>query len=197
MAYRDIEKRRAWFRRRYQKRHEWELQRAARYRQSNRRLIRKRQRAWTRKKVAEDPSYRVRFALQTDWKRRCRRKGVFHSEPFLELLGMPWEQFARRLERQFKHRGWDWSEYGSEWTIDHRLPCCSFDLRKAEDRAMCCHFSNLRPLSVEENRRKNGSYSKAELRCYKTQWRLTFGRQPRQALLFKQSRSERKPICPF
>jgi hypothetical protein len=33
---------------------------------------------------------------------------------------MPWEQFAPRLERQFKRCGWDWSDYGSEFTIDHR-----------------------------------------------------------------------------
>ena len=150
-----------------------------------------------RRKLLEDPTWHCRTALQTDWKRRCQRKGVFHIEPFLELLGMAWEQFARRLERQFKRRGWDWSDYGSEFTIDHRLPCCAFDLHKAEQRAMCSHWSNLQVLSLDENRRKNGNYSTVELRCYKTQWRLTFGRQPRQTLLFKESRCERKPICPF
>ncbi len=197
MAYRDIEKRRAWFRRRYQKRHEWELERAHKYRQSHRRLVRKRRREWMRRKLLEDPTRRCRIALQVDWKRRCRRKGVFHSEPFLALLAMPWEQFARRLERQFKRRGWDWSDYGSEFTIDHRLPCCAFDLHKAEQRAMCSHWSNLQVLSLDENRRKNGNYSKPELRCYKTQWRFTFGRKHRQTLLFKESRAECKPICPF
>ncbi len=149
-------------RRYYLKYHAKELQRAARYRQSNRRLVRKRQREWMRRKLLKDPTWHCRVALQTDWSRRCRRKGVFHSEPFLDLLGMPWEQFARRLERQFKRRGWDWSDYGSEFTIDHRLPCCAFDLRKAEQRAMCSHWSNLQVLSVEQNRRKNGSYSKVE-----------------------------------
>jgi hypothetical protein len=32
---------------------------------------------------------------------------------------------------------------------------------------LVCHFSNLRPLSVEENRRKNGLYGKAELAMFK------------------------------
>jgi hypothetical protein len=130
-------------RRYYRRYRDKELLRAARYRQSNRRLVARRQRAWTRKKVAEDPTWHCRTALQTDWKRRCQRKGIFHSEPFLELLGMLWEQFTRRLERQVKRRGWDWSDYGSEFTIDHRLPCCAFDPRKAEQRAMCSHWSNL------------------------------------------------------
>jgi hypothetical protein len=115
-----------------------------------------------RRKPLEDPARRCRIGLQTDWKRRCRRKGGFHSEPFLDLLGMPWEQFSRHLGRQFKRRGWDRSDYGSEFTIDHRLPCCAFDLHKAEQRAMCSHWSNLQVLSLDENRRKNGSYSKAK-----------------------------------
>ncbi len=76
-----------------------------------------------RRKLLEDATWHCRIALQVDPKRRCRRKGVFHSEPFLELLGMAWEQFTRRLERQFKRRGWDWSDYGSRnlrLTIDCR-----------------------------------------------------------------------------
>ncbi len=178
-------------RRYYLKYHAKELNRAARYRQSNRRLVRKRQRVWIRRKLLEDPTWHCRTALQTDWKRRCQRKGVFHSEPFLELLGMPWEQFARRLERQFRRCGWDWSDYGSEFTIDHRLPCCAFDLGKAEQRAMCSHFSNLQVLSIEQNRRKNGSYSKVELRCFKTLWRSSYGRKCRQLRLFKEPRCER------
>jgi hypothetical protein len=181
----------------YRRYHAKELERSARYRQSNRRLVRKRQREWMRRKLLADPTWRCRIALQVDWKRKCRRKGVFHSEPVLELLGMPWEQFTRRLESQFKRRGWTWQGYGSEWTLDHKLPSYAFKLQKYEDRAICSHFSNLQVLSVEANRAKNGSYSKVELRCYKTQWRSTFGRRLRQALLFKQSRSERKPICPF
>src|SRR5258707_9642339 len=72
------------------------------------------------------------------------------------------EQFARRVERQFKRRSWDRSDYGSEFTIDHRLPCCAFDLHKAEQRAMCSHWSNLQVLSLDENHRKNGNYSKVE-----------------------------------
>jgi hypothetical protein len=179
----------------YRRYHEKELQRAARYRQSNRRLVRKRQREWMRRKLLEDPSWHCRTALQTDWKRRCQRKGVFHSEPFLELLGMPWEQFTRRLERQFKRRGWDWSDYGSEFTIHHQLPCAAFDLRKAEQRAMCCHWSNLQVLTPSANRIKNGKFDKLELRCFKNFWRANFKPRRKQLALFEDSR--RRPDCPF
>jgi hypothetical protein len=101
----------------------------------------------------------------------------------------------RRLERQFKRRGWDWSDYGSEFTIDHQLPCCAFDLHKAEQRAMCSHWSNLQVLSVEQNRIKNGQFSKAELNCFKTLWRIKYGKNLRQPELFKQEL--KKPECPF
>jgi hypothetical protein len=135
----------------------------------------------------------MKIRLQVDWARRCKRKRVYHSKGFLQLLGCSWSEFTARVERQFRRRGWDWSDYGSEFTIDHQLPCCAFDLGKAEQRAMCSHFSNLQVLSVEQNRRKNGSYSKVELRCFKTLWRSRYGRKCRQLRLFKEQRCE----CPF
>ena len=47
----------------------------------------------------EDP-FQIRH--QTDWKRRCRRADVYHSEPFLQLLGCSWQGFTARVERQLK-----------------------------------------------------------------------------------------------
>jgi hypothetical protein len=114
---------------------------------------------------------------------------------------MEWEEFRRYLQRRFK-RGMSWDNL-REWTVDHVLPVCVFDLAKQEQRAMVCHWSNLRPLWAEENRRKNGHFSKVELRLYKRLWRMKY-KPTRQGELFKEetrkpgeSRSDRKPICPF
>jgi hypothetical protein len=76
---------------------------------------------------------------------------------------MPWPEFAARLERQLKRRGWQWTDFGSRFWVDHRLPICAFNLKKAEERAMATHFSNLQILPAEWNRRKNG-YSKKRFR---------------------------------
>jgi hypothetical protein len=57
---------------------------------------------------------------------------------------------------------------------------CAFDLAKQEQRAMVCHWSNLRPLWAEENRRKNGHFSKLELRLYKRLWRMQYKKRLRQ-----------------
>jgi hypothetical protein len=41
------------------------------------------------------------------------------------------------------------------------------------------HWSNMRPLSVEENREKNGHFDEDELRQYKEAWSENFGRRPK------------------
>lgn len=196
MAYRDIQKRRAWFRRRYRCRHEWELERSRTYRAANRRRIARRQRQWIRRKMASDRTYRLLIYCQISWKSRCRRAGVFHAEPFLELLGMPWERFTRYVERRFKP-GMTWQNIG-EWHLDHRLPVNAFSLRRHEERAMCCFYRNLAPMWAEENRKKNGSFSKTELRSFKLIWRSQYRRKLRQSEFFKEA-TRKKPIieAPF
>jgi hypothetical protein len=108
---------------------------------------------------------------------------------------MEWGEFTRYLQRRFK-RGMSWDNLG-EWTVDHVLPVCAFDLAKQEQRAMVCHWSNLRPLWADENRRKNGRYSRVELRCFKTLWRSRYGRMCRQLRLFKESRQRQSVETPF
>jgi hypothetical protein len=175
----------------YRQRHEWELERARRYRAANRRILSQRSLAYTSlRKQAEDPTYRVKMCCQTGWSKRCRRSRVFHAEPFLTLLGCTWEAFTRYIERRFK-RGWNWSNFGSVWNLDHIQPINAFNLKRAENRAMVCHWSNLRPLSVEENRIKNGHYSKIELSLHKTMSRMTYGPKP------KQPKFADRPDCPF
>jgi hypothetical protein len=70
-----------------------------------------------------------------------------------------------RAQIQARH---DVFNRGEAWHLDHILPTSAFDLRKAEERAMCCCWINLRQLAADTNRRKQGSYSKDELRAYKT-----------------------------
>jgi hypothetical protein len=81
---------------------------------------------------------------------------------------MPRPEFAARLERQLKHRGWQSTDFGSKFWVDYRLPICAFNLKKAEERAMAMHFSNLQILPAKCNRRKNGYFSKDAPQAYKT-----------------------------
>ena len=177
------------YKRGQQKNRESRLARCQAYYRNNRDRITEQQRAWREKKLVFDLSFRLRISLQKAWKERCKKAGVLYSEPFLDLLGCAWPEFARYLQRRFK-RGMSWDNFG-EWTIDHTFPICAFQLKTREERQMVCHYTNLRPLWFDENRRKNGSYSKVELRCYKTLWRTQFGRRSEQLKFADQSE------CPF
>ena len=157
-----------------------ELDWAARYRQADPEAHRARQRAYSERMMAADPTWRVKTHLQASWKGRLRRKGIYHSKGFLELLGMPWPEFAARLERQLKRGDSDWSDFGVKFWIDHKIPLSAFSLKKFEERAMATHWSNLQPPPADWNRAKNGYFSTDELRAFKSYWRANYGPRSRQ-----------------
>jgi hypothetical protein len=70
-----------------------------------------------------------------------------------ELLGCSIENLKIYLESKFKV-GMSWQNYGKIWEIDHIMPCAIFDLAKPEHQKRCFHFSNLQPLFITANRRK-------------------------------------------
>lgn len=111
---------------------------------------------------------------------------IRHSEPFLQLLGCEWSQFTPRIERQLRRHGWEWSDFGKLFEIDHTLPFNAFRLERYEDRLMVNHFSNLKAMDPHLNRIKNGQFSKAELECYKSLWRANYKPRHRQLRLFKE-----------
>jgi hypothetical protein len=55
----------------HRRHHREQLERAARYRQANRKAVAQRQQQYIKRKLAEDPTYRVRMICQTHWKARC------------------------------------------------------------------------------------------------------------------------------
>ncbi len=76
------------------------------------------------------------------------------------LLGCTIKEFKSHLESQFQP-GMSWKSYGRfGWHIDHKVPCCLFDLSDIEDQKRCFHFSNLRPLWHMENRSLGGKQKK-------------------------------------
>ena len=51
--------------------------------------------------------------------------------------------------------GMSWENFGSYWQIDHILPITAFDFSKSRDQKTCFHWTNLQPLSSQENRSKS------------------------------------------
>jgi hypothetical protein len=84
MAYKNLEARRAWFRRGYRCRHEWELARAANYRQANREVLAERQREWIRQKFEADPTPPIQNRLPDRLEEAVSTcQGLSHLSQFL------------------------------------------------------------------------------------------------------------------
>ena len=66
------------------------------------------------------------------------------------------------IEDQFTD-GMSW-ERRSEIHIDHIIPFSAFDLTNEEERAKCCHYSNLQPLWARDNMQKAANIPDKEYR---------------------------------
>ena len=81
---------------------------------------------------------------------------------YLTLLGCDLDFFKKWMEFQFVDN-MKWSNLGEIWQIDHILPISKFDFSNENEKKICFHWTNMQPLSSNENRSKS---SKIELHYY-------------------------------
>jgi hypothetical protein len=81
-------------------------------------------------------------------------KSIKKSDKTLNLIGTSSNHIRNWLEYQFNSK-MNWNNYGSYWVIDHVIPCNSFNLEMKNEQQKCFHWTNLRPLSNEENSKKS------------------------------------------
>jgi hypothetical protein len=49
-----------------------------------------------------------------------------------------------------------WDNYGKGgWHIDHKRPCCDFELTKESEQKLCFNFKNCQPLWEADNLHKS------------------------------------------
>lgn len=70
-----------------------------------------------------------------------------------EMIGCTTAEFRKHVENQFQE-GWSHEDRGILWEIDHIIPYNHFDLTDYEQVKQVMHYTNVRPLSVKENRTK-------------------------------------------
>jgi len=118
------------------------------YREKNREKIRK----YIKNKKKLDINFKISEILRSRiWN---VLKGKYKSAKTLELLGCTISQLKKHLERKFK-RGMNWKNYGKKgWHIDHKIPCCEFNLSKTNEQLQCFNYRNLQPLWAKDNLRK-------------------------------------------
>jgi hypothetical protein len=109
---------------------------------------------WTKKKLKEDPNFRIRRTVSTRiWH---ALNGTCKSKKTQELLGCSIVNLRNYLEKQFK-RGMSWKNYG-KWHIDHIKPCDSFDLTSLDEQLKCFHYTNLQPMWAFDNQSKGKKF---------------------------------------
>jgi hypothetical protein len=91
---------------------------------------------------------RIRTAIKRSNSKKCSKT--------LDLIGCSFKFLKQHIESQFKE-GMSW-ENRKSFHIDHVRPLSSFDLTDPEQQKAACHWTNLQPLTPEENLRKAAKY---------------------------------------
>ncbi len=128
------------------------------YRQMNGDKIRKNYREYVKNRREVDLNFKLRGNLRNRVKDVLSRGKYKKSIHTMELLGCTVDFLRNYLESRFVE-GMTWDNYGGKngWQIDHIMPCASFDLSKPENQKKCFHYTNLQPLSADNNRKKHTS----------------------------------------
>lgn len=96
--------------------------------------------------------YRITRNLRTRLGNAFRSKGMVKSGNTFDLIGCSMPDLIEHLKSKFLP-GMTMENYGGEngWVIDHKIPCCAFDLRCPLAVKLCFHFTNLQPLWYRDN----------------------------------------------
>ena len=84
------------------------------------------------------------------------------GECFITLIGCTKRSLLKWIEIQLT-KELSWQNYGTYWHIDHVIPISWFDLREKNEKAVCFHWSNLRPLKKKDNMKKSNKILKADI----------------------------------
>ena len=151
------EKRAAYCKAYYQENKEKIAAREKVYKQENKEKIAATKKVYQQGRYKNDPDYKIRVIL------RSRLTGALKGEQkvatTMELIGCTVEELWLHLESKFEP-GMTRENHGRfGWHIDHKKPCCAFDLSDLEQQKICFHYSNLQPLWAKDNLEKGGNYN--------------------------------------
>jgi len=148
--------------RKYKKLHKEQiLQQAKIYYKKNKKRILKIMKKYRSKHKNEKNQYeveqrRINISCRLLHNLRTRIVRALRGNPKLsttmKLVGCSIIFLKRYLQKQFTV-GMTWKNYG-KWHVDHKIPCCQFDLSKEFEQRKCFHWTNLQPLWARENLRK-------------------------------------------
>jgi len=127
------------------------------YRQENKEKIAATKKVYQQERLKNDPD----FKMSQNIRRRLRfaLKGNSKAAPTMEIIGCTIEELWLHLESKFEPGMTRENNGKFGWHIDHKKPCCAFDLSDLEQQKICFHYSNLQPLWAKDNLEKGGKYN--------------------------------------
>lgn len=107
---------------------------------------------YDRNRTKVDLNYRLAKNLRSRLHNAMR--GGPKSTSAIRHLGCSIPELRAHLEARFTQE-MNWDNYGIVWEIDHVRPLANYDLSNPEIAMQLCHYTNLQPLLVLENKRKS------------------------------------------
>lgn len=143
-----LEKNRANYHKHREKRAEWKRT----YYQENKTEIQKKKLAYTIKRLANDPIFKLKEQTRTLIRNSFKRTGYKKGTKTEEILGCDFNVFVEYLLGTWQ------ANYGTEWNgepyhIDHIIPLAT--AKTEQDVIELCHYTNLQLLKPEDNQSKS------------------------------------------
>jgi hypothetical protein len=104
-------------------------------------------------RVRSDIKVRLSTRLRIRLYHALKAKQWTKNSSYSKWIGCDRDTLVSHLESQFTEH-MNWSNYGKYWEIDHVIP---FNSAKSNDELYkLAHYTNLKPLTVKQNRTKSG-----------------------------------------
>jgi hypothetical protein len=121
------------------------------YRRTNE-PYKKRYNQYRKERRDNDPNYLMRERLRARIRKALMAQNTKKYFKTKELLGCDIETFKNHIESNFRDdMSWDKRNF----VLDHIIPCSSFNLKDVEQQKTCFHYTNIQPLTWDENSMKS------------------------------------------
>ena len=104
-----------------------------------------------------DPAFKLEKTLRCRLYHALKNQKADKKFRTKQLTGCEFKFLKGYLEGKFTE-GMTWENHGT-WHIDHKRPCCSFNLLNDDDQKQCFHYTNLQPLWAKDNLMKGGKFN--------------------------------------
>lgn len=129
------------------------------YDEKNRDSINYRQNIYLKIRRQTDFNFKIAGTMRSRLRRVLKGKT---SKSVMKYLGCEISLFKKWIEFQFEH-DMTLTNHGTLWHIDHVLPCANFNFENEEDKEMCFHWTNIKPMYASQNMSKKDSISLKEV----------------------------------